>query len=72
MECGIPQQIASSDRSWIYVLLHGDDALASGWDSTWVTQDQAEKLLRFLESELTTEVGYDLVRKLRERAKERV
>jgi hypothetical protein len=29
---GIPSEVAASDRRWIYVLLHGDDHLATGWD----------------------------------------
>ena len=67
LECGLPRDVVSSDRGWIYVLLHGDDELGTGWQADWITIEQARRLLALPERELATEVGYDLVRILRAR-----
>jgi hypothetical protein len=69
-ECGLPPEVVNSDRTWIYVLLHGGDELGTGWDPTWITNEQAEKLLRFLESEVESEVGFHLLGRLRQRIEE--
>lgn len=67
LRCGLPDEIVSSDRRLTYVLLHGDDELMSGWNTTWLTDEGARDLLAFLESELDTTAGYDLVAELRRR-----
>ena len=67
-ECGVPDAIADSDRQWAYVLLHGDDYLDTGWDVSWVTPQQAAKLLAALLPDVPFYVGYDLVWFLRQRA----
>ena len=66
--CGIPAEVADSDRRWVYVLLHGDDYPGTGWDVSWVSPRQAAELLATLEWDLPSWVGYDLVRLLRQRA----
>jgi hypothetical protein len=71
MQCGIPPEIASSDRRWNYVLLHGDDELESGWNTSWISPSMAARLLDCLLADLTSEVGYDLVSCLRRRAEEK-
>jgi hypothetical protein len=66
--CGVPAEVADSDRRWVYVLLHGDDYPGTGWDASWVSPRQAAELLAVLECDLPSWVGYDLVRLLRQRA----
>jgi hypothetical protein len=66
--CGVPGEVAGSDRRWVYVLLHGDDYPGTGWDVSWVSPRQAAELLAVLERDLPSAVGYDLVPLLRQRA----
>jgi hypothetical protein len=66
--CGVPAEVADSDRRWVYLLLHGDDYPGTGWDVSWVTPRQAAELLAALVRDLPSEAGYDLVRLLRQRA----
>lgn len=68
--CGVPPEVIASDRAWGYVLLHGDDELNTGWNPAWMPKEQAERLLHFLESEIESGLGYDLLRKLRKRIEE--
>ncbi len=63
---GVPPGVADDDRRWIYVLLHGDD-LATGWSVDWLRDEQARDLLTLLAPCFTSEVGYDLLSRLRAR-----
>jgi len=56
----------SSDQRWRYTLSHGDD-LESGWDESWLTDDQARKLVDFLAPLFPNTVAVDLVERLRRR-----
>ena len=67
VEHGMPSGLLTSERTLNYVLLHGDDALGSGWDPSWLTTEQAAKLLAYLEPLLGGSSGYEIVRRLRER-----
>ena len=67
-ECGIPDGVANSDRQWNYVLLHGNDALCTGWEVDWITPQQAKKLIVLLENEKMNDCGYELFRELKKRA----
>jgi hypothetical protein len=40
IKAGIPQWVVDDERRWTYVLLHGYDALGSGWDCTSLTKDK--------------------------------
>jgi hypothetical protein len=64
--CGVPAEIAASDKRWRYVLYHGDDP-QSGWDETWLSNDQARNLLAFLGPLLPNPVGADLVERIQRR-----
>lgn len=66
-ECGIPDDVASDDRRWRYVLLHGNDALHTGWEASWISATQACELLKLLLHDLESEIGIDLIRHLRRR-----
>ena len=68
LECGIPSEIAKSDRRWIYVLLHGDDELQSGLNTSWMSPPMAATLLGRLQADLPSEIGFELVACLRRRA----
>jgi hypothetical protein len=70
LECGIPEEIANSDRRWIYLLLHGSDDFGTRWDPTWISSAQARRLLNRLESELASENAYQLIHFLRKRSGE--
>lgn len=63
--CGLPDAVLDSDRALRYVLLHGDDELGTGWDSTWLRRGQARDLLAFLEREIADPAGYELIPELR-------
>jgi hypothetical protein len=65
--CGLPDEVLRSDRALLYVLLHGDDELGTGWTPAWIEQGQAEELLAFLRREIVNPVGYDLIRALERR-----
>ena len=64
--CGIPSDVAGDDRRWAYVLLHGDD-LESGWSESWLSDEQANKLLALLEPHFQDPVGIWLVEALQRR-----
>ena len=67
-ECGIPDELAESQRQWGYVLLHGDD-LESGWTTDRMTPAQAKKLLEQLRLDTFDEFGNCLFRELEKRAR---
>ena len=67
-ECGIPDEVADSDRRWIYVLLHGTDEPGTGWQTSWISPAQAARLLTCLVDDLSSETGYHLVHCLRARS----
>jgi len=64
---GIPDAILASDGSLNYVLLHGDDAFGTGWDSSWLSRDEAKQLLAFLQLHFPSGTGYELIRILERR-----
>jgi hypothetical protein len=49
------------------MLLHGDDELETGWDCSWITLEQAKRLLDLLVDGGADVPGHDLVRELRRR-----
>ena len=69
-ECGVPAEVADSDRRRIYLLLHGSDDFGTGWDASWITPKQANELLVILTRDLPNDLGCDLVKSLRLRAAE--
>ena len=50
------------------LLLHGEDCLGTGWDVSWITDQQANELLDLLLPHFSNETGIDLIRLLRRRA----
>lgn len=68
VECGIPYEVADSDRRWGYVLLHGADDFGTGWNPSWITKAQAAQLLTAIETALPNSVGYELIGALRARS----
>jgi hypothetical protein len=66
--CGVPSEVAGSDRGWTYLLLHGEDYLGTGWDVSWIADQQANELLDLLLPHFSNETGIDLIRLLRRRA----
>jgi hypothetical protein len=69
VECGIPYEVADSDDRWAYVLLHGDDELGTGWNASWISEDQAARLLAMLEVAIESSIGLDLIPALRLRCR---
>jgi hypothetical protein len=67
LRCGLPDAVVGSDRALVYVLLHGSDELGTGWDPSWISQEQAEALLRFLRQEIERPAGYELIAALERR-----
>ena len=67
VECGIPTAVVDSDRRWAYVLLHGSDEFGTGWTPSWLSVEQAARLLRLLEAHIADDAGLDLVAALRRR-----
>jgi len=56
--------VVASERTWNYVLLHGDDELQSGWRAEWLTVIQAKQLLSIIEPNVHSASGLDLLRRL--------
>ena len=67
---GIPEFILDNERSWNYVLLHGDDAPASGWNTSWITKSQATEILRLLDSYYQNKIGLGLFMELKKKINE--
>jgi hypothetical protein len=63
---GIPAEIMASDDRWRYTLDHGDD-LDSGWDESWLTDEQARKVVAILGPLFPGTSGVDLVVRLERR-----
>ena len=57
-----------SDRRLSYVLLHAEDAQATGWNPEWLSRDEARAFLAFLERNFPDDrKGYDIIPALRKR-----
>jgi hypothetical protein len=65
IETRMPARLVDDDRSWIYVLLHGD--VGSGWSPRSITRQQAWDMLALLESHFENEAGLGLFTLLRRR-----
>jgi hypothetical protein len=60
LECGVPDEIADSNRRWVYVLLHGSDDFGTSWDPSGITTTaQASRLLAILEADAENTSGYE-------------
>ena len=66
-DCGIPPAVAADDRRWLYVLHHGDDELETGWSVSWLSDEQATKLLALLEPHFRNHASIELVEALQRR-----
>jgi hypothetical protein len=62
----MPASVLDSDRALTYVLLHGDDP-SSGWTSSWLSDDEAQRLLMFLKEVIPRPTCYDLIADLERR-----
>jgi len=60
LAAGMPDFLLDEERRWTYVLLHGDDELESGWNTSWITREQAAKILCLLQTHYQSRVGLDL------------
>jgi hypothetical protein len=67
IESGIPQEIVESQKKWNYVLLHGDDELGGGWNTEWISDNQAKALLDLLCQFYKNQIGLDLINILERR-----
>ena len=68
LQNGLPASVVDDERQWTYVLLHGADEFGSGWNSTWITKEQAGRLLTLVCTQYTNAAGLDLIRELQKRA----
>jgi hypothetical protein len=66
LACGVPAAILDSDRTLTYVLLHGDD-LETGWDTSFLSDEQAKQLLAVLNDVIPNPLGFDLIAVLERR-----
>lgn len=64
---GFPASVVESDRTLNYVLLHGDDELGSGWTPKWLSEGQAQDMLRFLTDNIPNETGLEIFGAIRRR-----
>jgi hypothetical protein len=62
LACGLPAAVLDSDRKLTYLLLHGDDELETGWDTSFLSDEQAQQLLALLKELIPNPVGFDLTR----------
>jgi hypothetical protein len=65
---GMPDFVLDDERRWHYVLLHGADEFESGWKPSWITPEQAARMLELLRSHYLNSVGLELLRELETRA----
>ena len=70
-DCGVPDAVANSERSWTYVLLHGNDSPHTGWDPSWISPETAARLLESLRNSDIDRAGHDLFKALERRTAER-
>jgi hypothetical protein len=66
LAAGLPSEIVTVQRTWNYVLLHGDDEFASGWQAEWLSPTQASEILALITADLASETGFGLIPRLRE------
>ena len=64
---GIPDHIIDDKKSWIYVLLHGEDSLTSGWTVSMIADDNVNGLLSLLCSFYSNPTGLELIQELKRR-----
>jgi hypothetical protein len=67
LDAGLPDSVVDDERTWGYVLLHGDDEFGSGWNTSWITEEQASNLLRLLRSQYPSTDCYDIFPELEKR-----
>lgn len=67
LSCGLPESVVESDKVLTYVLLHGADELGTGWDPTWLDDDQARALYRLLSEEIGGAAGFEILPALEKR-----
>ena len=67
LQSGLPLLVIEDCRRWNYVLLHGYDAGITRWDASWITKEQAERLLMLIRSEYPNPAGLSLIVDLEKR-----
>ena len=67
IDAGIPVYLVDDERRWNYVLLHGDDALDSGWSTNDLEREQCQGLVEIISTFYENETGLDLCADLRRR-----
>ena len=59
--------MVESEKALTYVLLHGADEFGTGWDPTWLDDDQARALYKLLSEEIGGSAGFDILPTLEKR-----
>lgn len=67
VKAGIPQEIVEDDRRFWIVVQEGEDLGHTGWDTTWIGDEEAAELLSLLDEFLGKTAGWDLLFVLRKR-----
>jgi hypothetical protein len=62
--------LVESGRALTYVLLHGNDP-GSGWNESWLSDQEAQRLLTFLKEVIPDPTDYDLIADLQRRQERR-
>ncbi len=69
LQNGLPLSLIEDGRRWNYVLLHGYDAGGTRWDASWITKEQAERLLMLIRLQHPNPAGLCLILELEKRTK---
>ena len=66
LAAGLPASVVDNERTWNYMMLHGDDLYQSGWEPTQINKEQASLLLRLLRSQSIWKetFGHEIFRRL--------
>ena len=67
IQAGLPPIVVDDERRWAYVLLHGNDALDTGWSSADLTLEQCRRLLGVLEEQYPNPIGLWLIEDMQRR-----
>ncbi len=62
--------VIETERSWNYLVLHGDDAFQSGWLPSFVTKKQASRLVSLIARSPFRDEATELLRVLNARIRE--
>ena len=71
LEAGVPERIANDDRQFWLLVQEGEEIGYQGWNTDWISNDQAAELLDLLTGFLGNGLGWFLIDSLRKKLGQR-